>query len=744
MIMKKYWWAFILVIVASFAVLGWQGFEIYQYQPPIPKQVVTTDGRVVMTKVDIENGQNVWQSIGGMEVGTVWGHGAYVAPDWSADWLHRELEFILNTWAQAQYGKPFKSISSDQQAVFLNHLKKDIRTNTYNLKTDQIIIDPVRAQAFKANLSHYSDVFSKGRSAYAIPAGAMSDPKKLRQLCSFFFWTSWAASTDRPGKEYTYTMNWPHEDLIGNRPTGALIVWTGVSIILLLAGIGFMVWFYGSRKGEKESPIPAQDPFYMAKLTPSQKVVLLYFIVVGLLFILQIICGVITAHYGVEGNGFYGIPLAKWLPYSVTRTWHLQLGLFWIATAWLASGLFIGPVIGCKEPRFQAAGVLVLLAALVVIVFGSMTGEWMSIFHKFTGNAWFYWGDQGYEYVDLGRVWQWALFVGLILWFLLVARAIWPALTKGDDQRPLLLMFVLSLIAIAGFYGAGLMWGRTTSLPVMEYWRWWVIHLWVEGFFEVFATVAISFLFVRMNLVQPLHAARAVLFASTIFLSGGIIGTLHHLYFSGTPISVMAFGAVFSALEVVPLVLVGFEAWDNIHRARDTGWLGRYKWPIYFFVAVSFWNMVGAGLFGFMINPPIALYYMQGLNTTLLHAHAALFGVYGMLGIGLMLFCLRICDSKSNWDGKLISFAFWALNIGLMAMGVLSLLPVGLMQTWASVNHGYWYARSSAFLQTPMINFWRWMRVPGDTIFSLGAIAIIVFMGKVFINFWTAGRKKGL
>ena len=124
-----------------------------------------------------------------------------------------------------------------------------------------------------------------------------------------------------------------------------------------------------------------------------------------------------------------------------------------------------------------------------------------------------------------------------------------------------------------------------------------------------------------------------MLFSTAIFLSGGIIGTFHHLYFTGTPTAVLALGAVFSALEVVPLVLIGFEAYENLHaqpRARRGS--RAYRWPIYFFVAVAFWNLVGAGLFGFLINPPIALYYMQGLNTTPVHGHTALFGVYGMLG----------------------------------------------------------------------------------------------------------------
>jgi nitric oxide reductase subunit B len=139
--------------------------------------------------------------------------------------------------------------------------------------------------------------------------------------------------------------------------------------------------------------------------------------------------------------------------------------------------------------------------------------------------------------------------------------------------------------------------------------------------------------------------------------------------------------------------------------------------------------MVGAGLFGFMINPPVALYYMQGLNTTPVHGHAALFGVYGMLGIGLMLMCLRALVPGLEWKDGLLRFSFWSMNGGLLAMCVLSLLPVGLMQTWASVDQGYWYARSAEFLQTPIMHTLRWLRVPGDTLFAMGAAALVVFVG---------------
>jgi nitric oxide reductase subunit B len=402
--------------------------------------------------------------------------------------------------------------------------------------------------------------------------------------------------------------------------------------------------------------------------------------------------------------------------------------LFWIATAWLAAGLFIGPLVSGREPKGQHFGVNVLFAALLVVVAGSLTGEWLSIANKMSDTTAFYFGHQGYEYVDLGRFWQILLMVGLLLWLTLMVRVLAPALKQTGHQKQLVALLAVATGAIALFYGAGLTWGQHTHLTMVEYWRWWVVHLWVEGFFEVFATTVIAFVFMRLNLIRPHLAAAAALLSATIFLSGGIIGTLHHLYFSGTPTVALAWGSVFSALEVVPLTLVGFDAMDDLRRSRTSPWVQRYKWPIYFFVAVAFWNMVGAGLFGFMINPPIALYYMQGLNTTPVHGHAALFGVYGMLGIGLTLMCLRVLIPQREWKDGLLKFSFWSMNIGLFAMCCLSLLPVGLLQTKASVEHGYWYARSSEFLQTDLLQTLRWLRVPGDTVFFLGAVGLVIFI----------------
>lgn len=745
---KKLWGILLAVLVISFSVLGFFGREIYRQAPPIPENILTPSGKLLFTGQDIKDGQNVWQSTGGQELGTVWGHGSYVAPDWSADWLHRELMFILDLWAQRDYQSTFNRLDEEKQAVLKARLKKQIRENAYNPATKTLVLTEERVKAFNDNSAYYTDLFMGGsdlrkeREAYAMKEMTVKDPERMRKLNAFFFWTSWVCSTERPGKEITYTNNWPAEILIENRPTSSLILWTGFSVIMLLLGIGLLSFYHATHREDEldAASVPDRDPLLNLSPTPSMKATLKYFWVVTALMVVQIMMGVITAHYGVEGQAFYGIPLGEWLPYSLSRTWHIQIGIFWIATSWLATGLFIAPAVSGHEPRFQVLGVNFLFCALLVIVVGSLAGQAFGIAQKLNLPINFWFGHQGYEYVDLGRFWQIFLLVGLVLWFILVFAAIRPALKRRDDSRQLLILFLIASAAIALFYAAGLMWGRQTHLSLAEYWRWWVVHLWVEGFFEVFATVVIAFLFARLKLLNIKLATSAVLFSTIIFLSGGIIGTFHHLYFTGTPTAVLALGATFSALEVVPLVLIGFEGYHNFKLSYQAEWIQAYKWPIWCFVAVAFWNLVGAGIFGFLINPPIALYYMQGLNTTPVHGHTALFGVYGMLGIGLMLFVLRGLTVGRVWKDKPLKIAFWAINIGLLLMVLLSVLPVGLAQTVASVKHGLWYARSMEFLQHDILEKVRWMRVIGDTIFAIGILVLAWFVAGLKTG-WSFDRR---
>jgi nitric oxide reductase subunit B len=679
-----------------------------------------------------------------MQQGSIWGHGSYVAPDWSADWLHREAVELLELLAQSE-GSSYAALAAPDQARLESILQRMMRTNTYDASTGVVTLSDDRAQAIAAVARHYSDLF-EGRSAearalreqYAFPIDAVLSTNEAAALNAFFFWTAWAAGTERPGDSITYTSNWPHEPLVGNTPTGAVFMWTFISIFVLLAGLGALVWYYARefdvwrRDGEPETGFARADFMNATTVTPSMRATSWYFVVVTILFAAQVLLGIVTAHYAVEGQGLYGLPLSEYFPYSVTRTWHTQLAVLWIATAWLATGLYVAPMLGGREPKLQAAGVWFLLISLVVIVAGSFTGQWLAI-NRMIGDAArnFWFGHQGYEYVDLGRFWQIYLFIGLLLWVGLVLRGLRPALNERKN-RSLLFLVVVATVAIGLLFGAGLLYGRNTHISIMEYWRWWVVHLWVEGVFEVFATAIVSALLVRMGLVRTSVATTSVLVATIIFLGGGVLGTFHHLYWSGTPVGVLALGSVFSALEVVPLLVVGFEAYSRAKHEGLFDWQRAYRWPFMFFGAVLVWNLIGAGLFGFLINPPLALYYMQGLNTTPTHGHAALFGVYGMLGLGLMLFCMRGLTDVTRWSERLLATSFWCLNIGLAMMVFLSLLPQGLWQTYLSFTRDYAYARSAEVVQGSVMQALVWARVPGDLVFAVGVVAFALFVARAF------------
>ena len=750
---KRLWTVLSVSVVLMFGTLLLLGREIYQVAPPIPLSIQTTESAAIYTRDDIQRGQNIWQSTGGMQQGSIWGHGGYVAPDWSADWLQREAIALLQRIAEDTTLPELNEETAKETHLAI--LRQEMRENTYDPRTEIVTVSPRRAEAMATVAEHYSKLFMGVgekylalRSDYAMPLHATLTQEETHALGAFFFWTSWSSSTNRPNNTITYTSNWPHEPLVGNRPTPSTLLWSIVSIFMLLAGIGAIVWYYAKQYDiwrqnmVPDAGIAEVDFIEKATITPSMRATAKYFWLVTVLFMGQVLLGIITAHYAVEGQGIYGLPFAEYFPYAVTRTWHTQLAVYWIATAWLATGLYMAPLLSRSDPKYQVLGVNFLFISLIVIVIGSFLGEWAAIhrfFDNLTLNFWF--GHQGYEYVDLGRFWQIYLAIGLLLWVTLVLRAMYPVLTMTSDKcqaltsktnKSLLFLLALAALSIGLLYVAGLMWGQHTNIAIMNYWRWWVVHLWVEGVFEVFATTLLSVLFIHMGLLRITTATIMVLFATIVFLIGGVLGTFHHLYFSGTPTSVIAVGATFSALEVIPLMVIGFEAYNHSKLEHQAEWEKNYRWPFMFFSAVLFWNLVGAGLFGFLINPPIALYYMQGMNLTANHGHAALFGVYGMLGLGLTLYCMRGLTNLDHWNHNLLKISFWSLNIGMAMMTFLSLLPQGIVQTYYSVNHSYAYARSAEVIHSTLMETLVWMRVPGDLVFGVGVGAFALFVYQAF------------
>jgi len=720
-------------LVLAFGILIFGGYVINREKPPIPDKVVNHSGAVFFTSSDLIDGQNYFYSRGGQHIGTIWGHGAYLAPDWSADFLHRMGLYLAARHngldaAQARLftHDDFKELNLADQARLQALVMQEMKENRYDPLNGVLVLTEFQTEAFTALTDYYTELFRSGNDRMGLQPGIVKTDEEGRLVTVFFTWLSWAAGTQRLDAEHTYTTNWPYDPLVGNKPPPDFLIWSIVSVILLIFAIAGALFFYQRYIGQDEYENKLKLDFPEPQPTPSQQATLVYFLVAIVLFILQIGLGAVTAHYTVEGNSFFGIPIATFLPYAAVRTWHIQLSIFFIATCFLAAGLFVGPFVG-KEPRRQTFWVLALFGTLVVVVLGTLVGTWLSV-SGFFGADGFLLGHQGYEYIELGRVWQLLLIAGMIVWLVLVWRAIRPALQKEADSSGLTHMLLYSSISIPLFYMAGLLYGKGSHLSDAEYWRWWVVHLWVEGFFEVFATVVMAFLLSHIGAVSKRFALISVYFIVFLYLGSGVIGTFHHLYWSGTPTVIIALGAVFSALEVVPLSLLGFEAAHNL-RVIDKGGEGyAYKWPIYFFVAVAFWNLVGAGVFGFLINPPIVLYYAQGINTTPIHSHGALFGVYGMLAISLMLFSVRHIVTKASWSDRLLKWSFWGLNGGLASMMVFSLIPSGFYQFYYAIKEGLWFARSPEIASGEFVRTVTWMRLGPDVVFAVGALSLLLFL----------------
>jgi nitric oxide reductase subunit B len=704
-----------LVLLFGMAILGFLGFRAYTADPPIASQVVSPSGEVLYTGADVTAGQKLFLRHGLMEYGSIFGHGAYLGPDFTADYLHRAGDI-----ATREYGGEGSSTARDQ-------VVSDFKTNRYDEKTDTLTFTAAQATAFTELVGHYGRYFGPDSASQGLLPEAITDPTDVKQLTAFFAWSAWSASTLRPDKDYSYTNNWPPEELVDNTVTADVVVWSVLSLIVLLAGIGALFAAFGrwggrlGWQGRQADTISFRTPGDVA-VTPTQRACAYFFLVVALLFVIQVLVGAATEHFRADLSSFFGFDLGRWLPYNLVRTWHVQLSIFWTATSFLATGLFLAPMISGREPRRQALMAYGLLGALAVVVFGSMIGELLDI-HGLLSPALHAFGMQGWEYLDLGRVWQVLLTLGLFFWAFMLWRGLRGA-TRGQSRFNLPWLFFLTGLAIPAFYAVGLLTSAETSFTVADFWRFMVVHLWVEDFLEIFTTVLVAYLFVILGVIRRKVALTIIFLDIILYSIGGVVGTMHHLYFSGTAAETMALGAFFSAAEVLPLTFLTVEAWSFLQlgsrQEQSSATPFPHRWAVMFLVAVGFWNFLGAGIFGFLVNLPVVSYYEMGTALTANHAHAAMMGVYGMLAIGLALFCLRYLIPDERWPDKLAKISFWSTNIGLAWMTFATLFPLGVVQLYKSVDDGYFAARQLEFVTNPSNTFLEWMRLPGDVIFIVG------------------------
>lgn len=722
-------WLLLAVAIVTFALLAWATVLTYQQAPPRPREFVTSSGSVLLTDADIVAGTAGFEKSDLMDYGSLYGMGSYFGEDYTAWALMRLARLTEDGLAQAQYNAPFATLGPERQSAVRAAMRGQLQH--IDLTSPRVAVPDALAGAITILRQEISAKLAATDPAAGWTRAYSLNPRETASTADFLIYSALTTVARRPGLTWSWTNNWPYEPEVGNTPTAGTFRWTWISFCFTFFAFGLVLfiyelWLNDPDKGPMDPVLARFGP-----LTASQRKVGKYFLVVALVLLLQIAAGTVLAHAYYDRQSFYGIAILDAFPFNFLRDVHIQAAIVWIGVSWIGAGLFLAPAIaGGREARGQAFLVDLLFWVTLLVVAGALLGNWLGVMGYIDRN-WFWFGNRGLSYVELGRFWQIGFFVGLVVWSLLMFRALWPTgqilwrATKqfwtGRIRIEHLIWASTVNIAVLYIFGMIPLTGVGHFFTLTDFWRWWVVHLWVEQSFEFFAVTMSAYLLMAVGLVSRRLVERAVYFEAILIFLGGVIGTGHHLYWTGNASMWVPMGSMFSFVEVLPLVLLIIEAITQYRLIKAHADF-QYGVAYTYIIGAAFWNFVGAGVFGGgTINAPLINYYEHGTFLTLNHAHTALFGAFGLLAVGLVYFCLRYAaGDRTPFSERPGLAAFWLYNAGLVLWIVLNFFPIGWPQLDAVFEHGLAYARSLQFYDTTLV--WQWLRLPGDVLFAIGAL----------------------
>ncbi|OFX59830.1 MAG: nitric oxide reductase [Bacteroidetes bacterium GWA2_30_7] len=709
----SFWFIAIFMVVA----LIYFTANLQKEVPPIPKEVKSVNGELLYTYDDVVAGKGYFQQFDLMDWGTVLGMGAYMGPDFSTDLMHNRIEYLYDFYAKEIYGKFSKELTEVERGAVKERVKQDVKHQTHLLETTTTYTE-ASAQAFHKNVEYIVNMLVNGDKERAFRGGIIK-PEEAVKIAAFFDWSQLVATSLRPGTERTWSNNWPCEPLIDqdvNFNSHNVSLWEFLILWTLTIIIIFLSYEFLFKKDKNEALEPALK---ITQLFKSQKKLLKYIPIVGLLFFVQLVLGGYLAH--LYANPTEDFLLSQdILPFNVLRSMHTQIAVLWVAVGWLVGGLLIAPWVANRDHKYPWL-VDILWFALLIVGIGSVVGLYLGATGQMR-DTWFWLGNEGRELVNLGRIWDIGLVIGLVFWFLLIVSLI----RKAATNNPLVGTIIWSAFGIATLYIAGMMPVHKIipNYTVDDYYRWWVIHLWVELTFELFAAGVIAFFTVSLGLISQKTAVRVMFFELFLIMVSGTLGVGHHYFWQGLDEYWIAIGGIFSALEPLPLALMLIEAMKNYREKIHRGEEFHFSTPFMWIAGSAFLNWIGAGFLGMVINTPTISYYSHGTYLIMPHGHVALLGAFGYVSIAFLYMTSRANAMAKGlvWNEKLSKWGFWLLTIGVLLFAIPTLM-IGMEQTKIAHDLGYFAARTREALSG--MRFWVWARTIPDLLMIFGGGVIV-------------------
>lgn len=383
----------------------------------------------------------------------------------------------------------------------------------------------------------------------------------------------------------------------------------------------------------------------------TQRLAYPFFALSMLLVTLQIIYGFIMAfaHMGMDG-------LHDIIPFNVARSTHTNLLLMWLLSGFMGATYYLLPE-ECENEIIWPRLAWVQFWAFAIVGVTAIVG-----FH-------FMWWE-GRKFLEIPRPLDWLVVVDVLLFLAITGMTLW----RGRRYTTTALVLWFGLLAMALFYLPGMI--GTDHQTYDSVWRWWVVHLWVEGVWELIMGGILSFLLLKLSGVDREVVEKWLYVIVGLTFLSGLLGTGHHFYWIGLPRYWLPVGAIFSALE--PLAFLGMAIWALVLMKK-----GGRRHPnqnaLIWTVGCAIMSFVGAGFLGFAHTVPSVNIWTHGTLITAMHGHLAFWGAYAMLVLGIISYAMPTLTGRKHYDGWLSGYAFWASNIGMVSMTV-ALAAAGVTQ----------------------------------------------------------------